>query len=185
MRIIAIQASPNIDGLTATCAKDVLRGAKEAGAEVELVDLCRLSIEHCRQCDEGWGSCRSEGRCVIEDDFQALREKLWAAEALVLSTPVYYGDLSESCKAFLDRLRRCEATQGDNNKVSGKPVLGIAAAGGGGGGTVSCSATIERTFTSVGMPIFDILPVRRRTKSYILPALASAGKAFVEWTGEQ
>lgn len=184
MRVVGIQTSPNSDGLTATCAKQALEGAKEAGAGVELVNLCELNIEHCRQCDNGWGTCRKEGRCSTEDNFQGLRERLWKADAVVLSTPVYYGDLSESCKAFLDRLRRCEATQRENSKMRGKRVLAVAAAGGGGGGTVSCSATIERMFTHLGMPIFDIIPIRRRTKSYILPALVGAGKGLVEWEGD-
>jgi hypothetical protein len=68
--------------------------------------------------------------------------------------------------------------------MRGKRVLAVAAAGGGGGGTVSCSATIERMFTHLGMPIFDIIPIRRRTKSYILPALVGAGKGLVEWEGD-
>ncbi len=185
MRVLAVQASPNSDGLTAACAREALQGAQQAGADGELVDLCELDIERCRQCEDGWGICRREGNCIIEDDFQALREKLWAADALILSVPVYYGDLSESAKAFLDRLRRCEATQGENNKVKGTPVLGIAAAGGGGGGTVTCSLTMERSFGPMGMPIFDILPIRQRTKSYVLPALIGAGAAFVEWSQEQ
>jgi len=185
MHILAIQASPNTDGLTATCAQQALAGAQQAGAEGPLVHLCQLALERCRQCEHGWGICRSEGNCVITDDFQSLREKLWAADALIFSTPVYYGDLSESAKTFLDRLRRCEATQGEGNHLRGKPVLGIAAAGGGGGGTVSCAATMERTFSHLGMPIFDILPVRRWTKGYILPALLAAGSTLVDWTREQ
>ncbi len=182
MKILAIQTSPNHEGLTATCARQVLHGARQAGAEVELVHLCDLDIQRCRQCEDGWGACRSEGCCVIEDDFPAVREKLWAADALVLSTPVYYGDLSESCKAFLDRLRRCEAPRAEANKLRGKPVLGIAAAGGGGGGTVTCMFTLERTFSHIGMEVFDLLPVKRRTKEYVLPALEGAGEALARWT---
>ena len=89
MRVLAIQASPNNEGLTATCARHALQGAQQAGADSELVNLCDLEIERCRQCEAGWGICRREGNCIIEDDFQALREKLWAADALILSVPVY------------------------------------------------------------------------------------------------
>ena len=66
-----------------------------------------MTIERCRQCDDdGWGLCRREGRCIIEDDFAGLVDKIARADAVVFSTPVYFSDLSESMKAFLDRLRR-------------------------------------------------------------------------------
>ncbi|UCH34636.1 MAG: flavodoxin family protein, partial [Armatimonadota bacterium] len=108
MKVIAIQTSPNEDGLTATMAQMALDGAKAAGAETELIHLCGASIEACRQCENGWGLCRSEGRCVIEDDFEDLRRRIGEAGAVVISTPVYFGDLSEAAKCFFDRLRRCE-----------------------------------------------------------------------------
>lgn len=54
------------------------------------------------------GLCRSEGRCVINDDFSEDYQRLVSAEAIVWITPVYWHDLAENLKAFLDRLRRCE-----------------------------------------------------------------------------
>jgi len=66
---------------------------------------------------------------MIEDDFQNLREKINQADALVFSTPVYYGDLSESAKRFLDRWRRCESVNRETSPLRGKLAIGIAAAG--------------------------------------------------------
>ncbi len=108
MKILAIQSSPNEDGLTARTAKAVIEGAKAEGASVELVNLNEVIVKPCMACDGGWGQCRREGTCVIDDEFQALRDKIQAADALVFATPVYWGDLSESAKLFLDRLRRTE-----------------------------------------------------------------------------
>ena len=103
LKVVAVQSSPNVDGLTCQLTKAVLEGAESRGAETELVHLNKLKIDSCMAHDRGWGTCRTEGKCMIQDDFQNLREKINKADALVFSTPVYFGDLSESAKRFLDR----------------------------------------------------------------------------------
>ncbi|MGD8237674.1 MAG: flavodoxin family protein [Armatimonadota bacterium] len=179
MRVIAVQGSPNVDGLTSTGAQRALDGAAAAGAHVELIHLRNADIRLCLACDEGWGKCREEGVCVIEDDLEPTRQKLYAADALVVSTPVYFGETSEIVKAFLDRLRRCERGAKERSPLPGTPVLGIAAAGGSGRGTVSCAQMLERCFSHTGMRLLDILPLTRWNRDYMLPALEGAGRRLV------
>src|SRR4030042_5245907 len=108
MKVLCIQSSPNRDGLTASSVKQLLKGAESMGHQVELIHLNDHVIKKCKACEGGWGQCRGEGTCVLEDEFQAIREKIDGADALVFATPVYWHDLSESAKTFLDRLRRGE-----------------------------------------------------------------------------
>ena len=175
MRIVALQASPNEGGLTASMAKQALSGAARAGAETELVHLCQLSLESCRACDTGWGLCRQEGRCVIEDDLEAVRAKMAEADAVVISTPVYFGDVAEVLKAFFDRLRRCQFAGPEDARLSGKYLLGIAAAGGGGGGGPTCLVSMERYYAHMGMRVFDELIATRRSREYMLETAELAG----------
>lgn len=184
MRVVGLNASPNEDGLTATMLASALEGAAEAGAQTEIVHMKRLELLACRQCENGWGLCRREGRCVIEDDFQALREKLHGADALVISTPVYFGEVSEVAKNFLDRLRRCERAGPQQSPLEGKPAVGIAAAGGSGGGIVSCQQVLERYFGHLQWRLFDLIPVTRLTRSYKTETARAAGKALVESVGQ-
>ncbi|HHE72776.1 MAG TPA: NADPH-dependent oxidoreductase, partial [Chloroflexi bacterium] len=144
MKVLVIHSSPNRDGLTAACAAAAAAGAREAGAEVEEVRLNDLDVGMCQACDNGWGTCLKEHECQVEDDFQALHARICAADALVLVTPVYWGEMSESAKALTDRLRRCEATRTDQSCLAGKPVLAVAAAGGSGGGMITCLLSMER-----------------------------------------
>ena len=176
MKIIGIQSSPNEDGLTSSLAKAVLSGAKAAGAEVEMIHLNKLDIGACSACDEGWGSCRTEGKCVLEDDFQSLRDKISSADALVFSTPVYFGGLSESAKCFLDRWRRCEIGNRDGSSFRGIPAIGISAAGGSGGGAVSALHDLEVYLRFFQFAIFDLVPVTRRNSAYKLKMLEPAGQ---------
>lgn len=179
MKAIAIQASPNVDGLTATIAQTALDGAAAAGAGTELIHLCKLRIEACRQCEDGWGRCRREGLCIIEDDMQSLRQRIGEADALIIANPVYFGDLSEVAKSFLDRLRRCERHTQDSS-LAGTTVLTIAAAGGGGGGGPTCLANFERYYSVLGWPVFDGMSVTRRSREYMLVAARAAGEKLVQ-----
>jgi multimeric flavodoxin WrbA len=185
MRVVGVNASPNEDGLTATVLQHALEGAGAAGADTHTVHLKRFTLEACRQCESGWGICRSEGVCVIEDDFEQVREELHAAQALVISTPVYFSDVSEVFKTFFDRLRRCRFAGQEHSPLAGMPVLGIAAAGGSGGGTVNCVRSLEHYFGHLGFKPFDYLPIMRRSREYQLQAARAAGEAMVRWTEEQ
>ncbi len=179
IKVVGIQSSPNLDGLTCQLAQAALDGAEGEGAEAELVHLNRLSIESCKAHDRGWGTCRHEGKCLIEDDFQTLREKINEADALVFSTPVYFGDVSESAKRFLDRWRRCEIFNYQASPLKGKPVIAIAAAGGSGGGAVSALRSLETYLRWLQFTIFDLVTATRVSKDHKLDMLGTAGKRMV------
>jgi len=176
MKIIGIQSSPNENGLTSRLAKAVLKGAESAGAEVELIHLNELNIGHCKACEEGWGTCRTEGRCAQPDDFQALRDRINAVDAIVFSTPVYFGDLSESAKRFLDRWRRVEVGKRNESLLRGKRAIGISSAGGSGGGVISALQNLEGYLRWFQFNIYDLVPVTRRNSEYRLKMLEEAGK---------
>lgn len=180
-RIAVITCSPNKDGLTAACGRAVQDGSAGAGATVDLIDLNSYNVGRCRACGTGYGTCRTKHRCQVEDDFQALHERLNGADAYAVVTPVYWGDLSESAKAFLDRVRRCEATSREAGRLAGKPCIGVAAAGGSGAGTITCLFNMQQVFNHVRSEIFDLITITRKSRAYKLQAIEAAAKAMVEY----
>lgn len=180
-KIAVITSSPNKEGLTAACGNAAKKGLEAAGAEVDMIDLNSYEIGRCRACGTGYGTCRTEHRCQTEDDFGGLHQRLLAADGYVVVSPVYWGDLSESAKAFFDRVRRCEATSREASRLSGKPCIGVAAAGGGGGGTITCLMTMQQVFNHVRSEIFDLITITRKSREYKLLAIEGAGKAMVEY----
>ena len=110
---------------------------------------------------------------------QALHARVCEADALILVTPVYWGEMSESAKALTDRLRRCEATQRDSSCIAGKPVIAVAAAGGSGNGTITCLLSMERWIQHVRAKVWDLIPVKRWTREYKLTAIREAARARV------
>ena len=181
MDLLSILGSRNRNGQTAQAAQAFLRGAIAAGAETEELFLTHISLDNCRQCDDnGWGICRSEGRCVIDDDFQTVVQLIRSADAVVFATPVYFSDLSESMKAFLDRVRRITRHENGLSKIEGKPAVGICVAGGGGGGAPQCALNMEKTLRTCGFDVVDTIPVRRQNLEVKCAVLETTGEWLVE-----
>jgi multimeric flavodoxin WrbA len=180
MNVIVISSSPNRDGLTAACAAAVVEGVIQAGGRAEEVRLNDLQVGMCQACGNGWGTCLDDRECQTEDDFQALHARVLQADAYVLVTPVYWGEMSESAKAFTDRLRRCEATRGDESGLFDKPVIAVAAAGGSGGGMITCLLSMERWIEHVRARKFDLIPVNRWSREYKLVAIREAARTMVQ-----
>jgi multimeric flavodoxin WrbA len=182
MKILALSGSRNREGQTARAIKAIQKGVTEAKGKTEVVFLTELKLERCRQCDpDGWGFCRKEGRCIIEDDLASVVEKVKAADVVVFANPVYFGDLSESMRTFLDRFRRTLFKPGAAPRPGfptggGTPAIGLCYAGGSGNGTVSCAASLERVLQTCGFDVIDMIPVRRQNIDVKMPMLEMIGK---------
>ena len=101
MNIIGFTASPHKDGNTAWIVSRILEGAKARGAETQLWHFSDLTIHPCRGCL----ACHQGDRgCVVDDDMQKLYAALAHADALVLGSPIYMGQMSAQAKIFTDRL---------------------------------------------------------------------------------
>jgi multimeric flavodoxin WrbA len=179
MTVVVLSASPNGSGLTAACARAAVEGASGEGADAREIRLNGAGIGLCRACGDGWGTCRGEHRCQVEDGFQDVHCRVTEADALVLVTPVYWGEMSESAKAFTDRIRRCEASAGAASRLAGKPVIAVAAAGGSGGGLVSCLGSMERLIQHLRARQFDLVSVNRWNRDYKLRSIAASAAAMV------
>jgi hypothetical protein len=51
MKCLAIQSSPNLDGLTSSLAQAVLNGVTAEGGETDLIHLNELDIQTCIACN--------------------------------------------------------------------------------------------------------------------------------------
>jgi multimeric flavodoxin WrbA len=177
VKLTIMSGSRNPAGQTARAGNALLKGAVQSGLEGEHIFLPPMSIERCRQCDDnGWGTCRSEGKCVIEDDFSGLVEKLRASDVVVFSTPVYFSDLSESLRAFLDRLRRICRHESGKVGIEGKTSAGICVAGGGGGGAPACTVVLEKIMHNCGLDVVDMIPARRQNLDQKLRVFEATGE---------
>lgn len=100
MKVIGFSGSPRRDGNTDRFVQRVLAGAESAGAETGFYRLDDMQIRGCRACM----GCRRKPECSIDDDFSPLLPDIFAADALVLGSPVYMWQVTGQTKLFMDRL---------------------------------------------------------------------------------
>ena len=175
MQILILSGSRNPEGRTAQAINAIRRGAAKAGGNTECFFLPELNLERCRQCEsDGWGVCRQEGSCIIDDDFDLLVEKIKSSDVIVFATPVYFADLSESMRTFLDRLRRISAFNKEP-LTQGISAIGLCLSGGGGGGAPSACVNLERILQMCRFDVVDMVPLRRQNLDAKLPMLEITG----------
>lgn len=105
MKIIAFNGSPRKEWNTATLLKDALDGAASKGAGTELVHLYDLDYKGCVSCF----SCKlkggkSYGRCAHQDGLTPVLDRIEEADAVIIGSPVYLGDITGETKSFMERL---------------------------------------------------------------------------------
>ncbi len=74
--ILVISTSPRKGGNSETLADEFIRGAKEAGNQVEKVCLYDKTIGFCKGCL----ACLKSQRCVIHDDADIIAQKMKEAD---------------------------------------------------------------------------------------------------------
>ncbi len=113
MKVIGIAGSPRRNANSTFLLEEALRGAREEGADTELILIREKEIKPCEAC---W-SCQKTGRCRIEDDLQEIMEKLEAADGIILASPTHVGNISSICQAFLERTHSAIRMKEVNGKL--------------------------------------------------------------------
>lgn len=112
MKILAIIGSPRgMHGNTGRLLEEVLAGVEAFGAEVEILSLKTLDVQPCVACDV----CHKTGICNINDDYESIKDKLFACDGFILASPNYIFSVSAQMKALFDRcngLIHCMALEG-------------------------------------------------------------------------
>jgi len=98
--ILMLNSSPRKTGVTTTLLKIVEDGARAAGAEVEWVDVNKLSIRPCIGCLK----CRPDKKCILpEDDGHRVGALLERCRGLVVGAPTYWGNMPGQLKLLFER----------------------------------------------------------------------------------
>lgn len=97
--ILAFIGSPRRDGNSDILAQHAAEAARQAGAVVETYYLNEMDYRGCQGCL----GCKRGDACVLEDDLAPIYDKIHAAHAVILASPVYWNEVSGQMKSFLDR----------------------------------------------------------------------------------
>jgi multimeric flavodoxin WrbA len=105
MKVLAINGSPRKKWNTATLLNNVLEGAASCGAETDLIHLYDFDYKGCISCF----SCKlkdgkSYGKCAVNDDLTPVLDQMESVDALILGSPIYFGEVTGEMRSFLERL---------------------------------------------------------------------------------
>lgn len=122
MKVLGLSCSPRKGGNTEILVREAIAGAKEVGAEVELVSVAGKELKPCDGC---W-TCSNTGKCHIKDDMPAIFDKLLEADGIIIGSPSYYMNATAQTMAILNRSISLSGLQ---NKV-GAPIAVCSRQGG-------------------------------------------------------
>ena len=97
--ILVINGSPNKDSKTLSVAKEILKYSNE---EIKYIDTYKVNVDSCDDCKY----CHSKIGCVKRDDMDGIYDLLYKAHSLVISSPVYFGAMSDQTMKVINRFQR-------------------------------------------------------------------------------
>ena len=102
MNILILNGSPRPHGNTAAMVGAFAEGAKESGHNIMVVPVCQKKIAGCLACE--YCHTKGEGKCIQQDDMQAIYPVLEEAEMIVLASPVYYHSFTGQLQCAINRI---------------------------------------------------------------------------------
>lgn len=124
MDILVLHGSPRsaTHSNSSILADSFVEQAVAQGAQATTFELNALTFRGCQACD---GCRKGPGvPCVLKDDLTEVLEAVYKADILVLSSPVYFGDVSAQLKTFIDRCRAFLKPDFKTNPIPGQLVAG-------------------------------------------------------------
>ena len=179
--VLGIVGSPNPEGITNQLVTTALKGAADAGAPTELIQLSEYIVVACKDCLP-W-VCMENLKCTYDDEaFEYLSKKILNCGALVMGTPVYWWDTSGLIKYLILKMFRVYALSAP---LQGLPALGFGIAGGTGNGLVSGLRPVYHFFQMMQMRALEPVPATRFNLNQALQRAGELGEQIAGMANER
>ena len=145
MKVLLINGSPRKKGNTFLALSEVAKTLEAQGIESEIVQVGTKAVRSCIAC----GQCQMKqlNRCVFDDDVcNRISEKLDTADALIVGSPVYYGQPNGAVLSLIQRMFFSAGA-----KVQNKPAAAVCVCRR--GGATAAFETMNLPFQMMNMPI--------------------------------
>ena len=103
MKVLMINGSPHQKGNTAVALNEIANQLEKNGIASEIVQLGVQPVRSCIVCTQ----CKSKalGHCVFDDDIcNRVIEKMADSDALIIGSPVYYGQPNGAILSLVQRM---------------------------------------------------------------------------------
>ena len=100
MKVLLVNGGPHKEGCTYTALKEVEKQLNKNDIKTEIIWLGVKPISGCIAC----GSCKTAGKCFIDDKVNEFIEKAKEADGFVFGTPVHFASATGAITSFMDRV---------------------------------------------------------------------------------
>ncbi len=145
MKVLLINGSPRERGNTFTALNEIATRLKANDIDSEIMWIGNRSVHGCIAC----GTCKTKGngRCVFDDDpCNAIIEKMASCGAVIIGSPVYWGQPSGQALCLQQRMLFAGGMYFQN-----KPAAAVCVCRR--GGSTSAFQTLQMPFQMCNMPI--------------------------------
>jgi multimeric flavodoxin WrbA len=101
VKVLGLFGSPRRGGNTDILLEEMLKGAREAGAQIKKIRISGLQFSPCVECH----GCDETGECVLNDDMEKVYPKLLEADCVILASPIFFYGVTAWTKALIDRVQ--------------------------------------------------------------------------------
>ena len=143
MKVLMINGSPRPKGNTSIALAEIARQLEKLGIESDIVWIGNQPLRGCIAC----GSCKKKpGACVFDDDVcNSISAKMNGSDALIVGSPVYYGQPNGALMALVQRMLYSNGVA-----FRGKPAAAVAVCRR--GGATAAFQTLNMPFMLMNMP---------------------------------
>jgi multimeric flavodoxin WrbA len=120
--VLVLSASPRKGGNSDILCDEFIKGAKEAGHEMEKIYLKGMKINYCLGC---FVCQQNEDKCVQKDEMNGLYEKMHEADVIVFASPVYFYTWNAQIKTVIDRTIAVESKLTNKTFYLGVPNFSV------------------------------------------------------------
>ena len=100
MKVLILNGSPRKNGKVSQILNIMQNQLKKDGFETQFADVNSLDFKCCTGCMK----CRKEGNCILtKDDAHGIGNALKNCDALIVGSPVYWGNINGKLKCLFDR----------------------------------------------------------------------------------
>jgi hypothetical protein len=100
-KIIGLLGSPVLEGNTAKLLDQALKGAEDAGCQVEKIIVTNLDFEACNEMM----FCKDHETCIIDDAMQPIYPKFRDMDSVIIAAPIMTMGIPGKLKSFMDRFQ--------------------------------------------------------------------------------
>ena len=104
-KVVILNGSPRKNWNTCKMCESFAKGARESGAQADIINLYDIDFKGCRSCF----ACKlkggkSFGKCSYPDELTPILDEISKSDGIVLASPIYFAEVTGVVRSLIERL---------------------------------------------------------------------------------